>query len=70
MSGTFFKRAVRGDIIEIGMETVKAKQVLSFVVMLETNVQTITSVDEIVFVNIGSDGKTMCHGVTNEVYES
>ena len=74
MSGIdFLSSAVRGDIIEIGMETVKFGKTSITIrcdVRNKRSGKTITSVDEIVFVNIGPDGKPAAHGVTNEIYES
>ena len=62
----FNNSAIRGDIIEIGMETVKLGATS---ITIRCNVrnkrteQIITSVDEIVFVNLGPDGKPTPHGV-------
>ena len=65
MSGIeFTSSAIRGDIIEIGMETVKIGKTS---ITIRCNVrnkrteETITSVDAIVFVNLGEDGKPSPH---------
>ncbi len=65
----FLNSAIRGDIIEIGMETVslgKTSITISCDVRNKRTEQTITSVDKIVFVNLGPDGKPAIHGVKNE----
>jgi acyl-CoA thioesterase YciA len=65
----FLHSAVRGDIIEIGMETVKlgiTSITIKCNVRNKRTEKTITSVDKIVFVNLGPDGKPAPHGVTNE----
>tara|TARA_B100001287_G_C22681628_1_gene530770 strand:- start:3450 stop:3881 length:432 start_codon:yes stop_codon:yes gene_type:complete len=67
MSGIdFINSAVRGDIIEIGMETVKLGRssiTIRCDVRNKRSGRTIIKVDEIVFVNIGPDGKPAPHGV-------
>ena len=61
----FHSTSARGDIIEIGMETIKVGYTS---ITIKCNVRnkrtekTITSVDEIVFVNLGPDGKPAPHG--------
>ena len=65
----FLHSAVRGDIIEIGMETVKlgiTSITIKCNVRNKRTEKTITSVDKIVFVNLGPDGKPAPHGVKNE----
>ena len=62
----FLASAIRGDIIEIGMETVnfgKTSITVRCNVRNKRTEKTITSVDEIVFVNLGPDGKPAPHGV-------
>ena len=57
---------MRGDIIEIGMETVKlgtTSIVIKCDVRNKRTEKTITRVNEIVFVNLGPDGKPAPHGV-------
>ena len=59
--------AIRGDIIEIGMETVKIGTTSITIrcdVRNKRTEQVITSVEQIVFVNLGPDGKPAPHGVT------
>ena len=65
MSNIDFKHsAIRGDIIEIGMETVKLghTSTIKCDVRNKRTERTITSVDSIVFVNLGPDGKPCPHG--------
>ena len=62
----FMHSAIRGDIIEIGMETVNLGKTSITIKCDVRNIrteETITSVDEIVFVNLGPDGKPARHGV-------
>ena len=70
MSGIdFVSSAVRGDIIEIGMETVKFGKTSITIrcdVRNKRSGKTITKVEEIVFVNLGKDGQPAPHGVTDE----
>lgn len=68
----FIASAIRGDIIEIGMEVVKLGKTsitVSCNVRNKRTEQTITSVDSIVFVNLGPDGKPAPHG-KNEVQKT
>ena len=61
----FLASAIRGDIIEIGMETVKLGHTSITIRCNVRNKRTekiITSVDSIVFVNLGPDGKPAPHG--------
>jgi len=61
----FVSSAIRGDIIEIGMETIKIG-VTSITIRCDVrNKRTeerLTSVNKIVFVNLGPDGKPAPHG--------
>jgi len=63
----FVSSAGLGDIIEIGMETVKFGRT-SITVRCEVrhkfSKRTIIKIDEIVFVHLGEDGKPAEHGVT------
>jgi len=62
----FQHSAIRGDIIEIGMETVKlgtTSITIKCDVRNKRTEKTITSVDRIVFVNLGKDGKPAPHGI-------
>ena len=63
----FLHSAIRGDIIEIGMETVNIGTTSITIrcdVRNKRTEQVITSVEQIVFVNLGPDGKPAPHGVT------
>lgn len=65
----FMHSAIRGDIIEIGMETVnlgKTSITIKCDVRNKRTEETITSVDKIVFVNLGPDGKPALHGIEDE----
>ena len=67
----FLHSAIRGDIIEIGMETVNIGTTSITIrcdVRNKRTEQVITSVEQIVFVNLGPDGKPAPHGVTNCVF--
>jgi acyl-CoA hydrolase len=68
MSGVDFNSsAIRGDIIEIGMETIqfgKTSITIRCDVRNKRTEQSITSVDKIVFVNLGDNGKPAAHGKT------
>ena len=70
MSGVDFNAsAIRGDIIEIGMETVKLGRSSITVrcdVRNKRTEKSITSVNQIVFVNLGPDGKPASHGIKKE----
>lgn len=61
----FVSSAIRGDIIEIGMETISIG-VTSITIRCDVrNKRTqekLTSVNNIVFVNLGPDGKPVPHG--------
>lgn len=61
----FLASAIRGDIIEIGMQTVNLGNTSITIrcdVRNKRTEKTITQVDEIVFVNLGPDGKPAPHG--------
>ena len=63
----FAHSAIRGDIIEIGMEVVEfgtTSITISCDVRNKRTEKTITSVDRITFVNLGPDGKPAPHGKT------
>ena len=70
MSGVDFNEsAIRGDIVEIGRETVSYGNTSITVrcdVRNKRTEKTITSVDKIVFVNLGPDGKPKKHGKKND----
>lgn len=56
-----------GDIIEIGMETVKFGKTsitVRCLVRHKFSKKTIIKIDEIVFVHIGEDGKPQPHGIS------
>jgi len=56
-----------GDIIEIGMETVKFGKTsitVRCLVRHKFSKETIIKIDEIVFVHIGEDGKPKPHGIS------
>jgi acyl-CoA hydrolase len=62
----FHHSAIRGDIIEIGMETVElgtTSITIKCDVRNKRTEKTITSVDRIVFVNLGKDGRPAPHGI-------
>ena len=62
----FLHSAIRGDIIEIGMETVNIGTTSITIrcdVRNKRTEQVITSVEQIVFVNLGPDGNPAPHGV-------
>lgn len=62
----FHHSAIRGDIIEIGMETVElgtTSITIKCDVRNKRTEKTITSVDRIVFVNLGGDGRPSPHGI-------
>ena len=62
----FLHSAIRGDIIEIGMEIVKIGTTSITIrcdVRNKRTEQVITSVEQIVFVNLGPDGNPAPHGV-------
>src|SRR6056297_844033 len=62
----FVSSAKLGDIIEIGMETVKfgkTSVTVRCLVRHKFSKDTIIKIDEIVFVHIGEDGKPRPHGI-------
>ena len=66
----FLASAIRGDIIEIGMETVdfgRTSITVKCDVRNKRTGNTITSVDKIVFVNLGPDGKPTAHGKKHDI---
>lgn len=63
----FMSYADQGDIIEIGIEVVKfgkTSLTLNCEVRNKMNRETIVTVDNIIMVNLGSDGKPKPHGKT------
>ena len=63
----FMSSAVRGDVIEIGIEVVKfGKTSLSLNCEVRNKMthETIVTVDNIIMVNLGKDGKPEPHGKT------
>mgnify|MGYP000229925671 CR=1 FL=1 len=63
----FMSAAKQGDIIEIGIEVVKfgkTSLTLNCEVRNKMNHETIVTVDNIIMVNLGEDGKSKPHGKT------
>lgn len=63
----FMASAVKGDIIEIGIEVVKFGKTslnLNCEVRNKMTHETIVTVDNIIMVNLGKDGKPKAHGKT------
>ncbi len=63
----FMSAAVQGDIVEIGIEVVKfgkTSLTLNCEVRNKMNHETIVTVDNIIMVNLGEDGKPAAHGKT------
>ncbi|PIB30950.1 acyl-CoA thioesterase [Maribacter sp. 4U21] len=63
----FMSAAVQGDIVEIGIEVVKfgkTSLTLNCEVRNKMNHETIVTVDNIIMVNLGEDGKPSVHGKT------
>ena len=63
----FMSTAVKGDIIEIGVEVVKFGKTslnLNCEVRNKMTHETIVTVDNIIMVNLGEDGKPKAHGKT------
>ena len=63
----FMSSAVRGDVIEIGIEVVKFGKTslnLNCEVRNKMTHETIVTVDNIIMVNLGKDGKPKPHGKT------
>ena len=60
----FVATAVRGDIVEIGMDTVamgRTSITINCVVRNKKTKQIITTINKLVFVNLGNDGKPAPH---------
>lgn len=67
----FMSTAKQGDIIEIGIEVVKfgkTSLTLNCEVRNKMTHETIVTVDNIIMVNLGPDGKPMPHGKTKVEY--
>lgn len=67
----FMNTAVQGDIIEIGIEVVKfgrTSLTLNCEVRNKMTRETIITVDNIIMVNLGADGKPKEHGKTKVEY--
>ncbi len=63
----FMSTAVKGDIVEIGIEVVKfgkSSLTLNCEVRNKMTHETIVTVDNIIMVNLGDDGKPKSHGKT------
>lgn len=63
----FMSTAVKGDIVEIGIEVVKfgkSSLTLNCEVRNKMTRETIVTVDNIIMVNLGEDGKSKPHGKT------
>ena len=63
----FMSSAVQGDIIEIGIEVIKfgkTSLTLNCEVRNKMTHETIVTVDNIIMVNLGKDGKPKAHGKT------
>jgi acyl-CoA hydrolase len=67
----FVSSARQGDIIELGMTATKFGRTsitLQCEVRNKVTLKSILTVDEIVFVNLGDDGRPAAHGKTHIVY--
>ena len=67
----FMSTAKQGDIVEIGMEVVKfgkSSLVLKCEARNKMTHETLLTVDQIIMVNLGSDGKAKPHGKTRVEY--
>ena len=67
----FMSTAKQGDIVEIGMEVVEFGQsslVLKCEARNKMTHETLLTVDQIIMVNLGSDGKPKPHGKTKVEY--
>ncbi|MEH6680154.1 MAG: hotdog domain-containing protein [Sediminicola sp.] len=67
----FMSTAVKGDIIEIGIEVVKfgkSSLTLNCEVRNKMTRETIVTVDNIIMVNLGENGKPAAHGKTKIEY--
>jgi len=63
----FMSAAKQGDVVEIGIEVVKFGKTsitLNCEVRNKMNLETIVTVDNIIMVNLGEDGKPTPHGKT------
>jgi len=63
----FMSAAKQGDVVEIGIEVVKFGKTsitLNCEVRNKMNLETIVTVDNIIMVNLGEDGKPVPHGKT------
>ncbi|WP_338409423.1 hotdog domain-containing protein [uncultured Flavobacterium sp.] len=69
----FMSSAQQGDIVEIGIEVVKfgnSSLVLKSEVRNKMTHETIITIDNIIMVNLGDDGKPKYHGKTTVEYVS
>ena len=67
----FMSTATQGDIVEIGMEVVKfgkSSLVLKCEARNKMTHETLLTVDQIIMVNLGTDGKPKPHGKTKVEY--
>ncbi len=67
----FMSSAVKGDIVEIGIEVVsfgKSSLTLNCEVRNKMTHETIVTVDNIIMVNLGENGKPLSHGKTKIEY--
>jgi acyl-CoA hydrolase len=67
----FMSTAVKGDIVEIGIEVVKfgkSSLTLNCEVRNKMTRETIVTVDNIIMVNLGENGKPAAHGKTKIEY--
>ena len=63
----FMSTAIKGDIVEIGIEVIKfgkSSLTLNCEVRNKMTLETIVTVDNIIMVNLGEDGKPKAHGKT------
>lgn len=70
---SFMSTARQGDIVEIGVEVVKfgkSSLVLKCEARNKMTHETLLTVDQIIMVNLGSDGKPQPHGKTKVEYVS
>ena len=68
---SFMSTAKQGDIVEIGVEVVKfgkTSLVLKCEARNKMNHETLLTVDQIIMVNLGQDGKPKAHGKTKVEY--
>ena len=67
----FLSTASQGDIVEIGMEVVKfgkSSLILKCEARNKMTHETLLTVDQIIIVNLGEDGKPKAHGKTKVEY--